>query len=193
MPLIDYPDIEELDDRTRGILEEMRTERGEIPSFPQLLASNPAIFEATIGQFREVVYGGEVPPALKQLAFVVVSQENECPYCAATHGDELVNAFDLPESYLDAIADAEYDRFTTRQQAVAEFARQGAIDPKRISEDYIADLRDAGFDDGDIVELLTVVAQAMFANTIADAMNLHPTDQSPALEQFYSTVVRAGE
>lgn len=193
MPLIDYPDIEELDDRTRGILEEMRTERGEIPSFPQLLASNPAIFEATIGQFREVVYGGEVPPALKQLAFVVVSQENECPYCAATHGDELVTAFDLPESYLDAIADAEYDRFTTRQQAVAEFARQGAIDPKRISEDYIADLRDAGFDDGDIVELLTVVAQAMFANTIADAMNLHPTDQSPALEQFYSTVVRAGE
>lgn len=187
MPLIDYPDVATLDEQSRGMLEQMQTDRNEIPSFPHMLANNPAILEATSGQFFEVMYAGDLEPDLKQLAFVAVSQENDCPYCAASHGDELVNDFGLPETHLDAIADRDYAQFSDRERAVAEFARQGAIDPKRITENHVADLRDVGFDEADIIELLTVVAQAAFANTIADALNIHPSDQSVELGQFYTT------
>lgn len=184
MPLIDYPDVAELDEQTRGMLEEMPTD-DVIPSFPHMLANNPAILEATSVQFFEVMFGGDLEPDLKQLAFVVVSQENECPYCAATHGSDLVNDFGLPETRLEAIAEGDYTEFTDRQRAVAEFARQAATDPKRITEDHVEALRAAGFDDADVLELTTVVAQAAFATTIADAMNIVPSHQSPDLEQYY--------
>lgn len=187
MPLIDYPDVAELDDGTRELLEKMSNDRNEIPSFPHMLANNPAILEATPGQFFEVIYGGDLDPELKQLAFVVVSQENECPYCAASHGDELVNDLGVPDTHLDAIAERDYGRFTDRRRAVAEFARHGASDPKRITADHVAALREVGFNEADVIELLTVVAQAAFANTIADALNIHPSDQSRVLEQFYTT------
>lgn len=184
MPLIDYPDPDELDAQTRELLQSTRTERGDIPSFTQMLANSPPVLEAALGQFGEVIHGGNLEVPLKQLAFVLVSQENECAYCVATHGDELVNTFGLPETVLGAIAEGNYSELTDRQRAVAEFARQGAIDPKQVSDDHIAALRAVGFDDGDVIELLTVVAQAAFANTIVDAMNIVPSHQSRALEQY---------
>jgi uncharacterized peroxidase-related enzyme len=185
MPLIDYPDLDEIDEQTREMLEGTRTERGEIPSFTQMLANNPPVFEAALGQFGEVMYGGTLDVDLKQLAFVVVSQENECAYCAATHGDELVNAFGLSETHLEAIAERDYAAFTERQRTVAEFAHKGATNPKRITEDHVEALQAAGFDDADVIELTTVVAQAAFAKTIADAMNIFPSHQSSKLEQYY--------
>lgn len=185
MPLIDYPVPEELDDETRAILERTRNPRDEIPAFPRMLANNPNVLKASLAQFAEVMYGGELEPDLKQLAFVVVSQENECAYCAASHGDELVNAFGQPVARLEAIADGDHTELSDRERAVVAFARQGATDPKRVNTEHLEALRAAGFDDAAIIELLAVVAQASFANTIADVMNMLPGDQSPDLERYY--------
>lgn len=185
MPLIDYPDVEEFDGETRGMLEQAENERGEIPSFPHILANNPAILGAALGQFGEVMYGGNLEPDLKQLAFVTVSQANECAYCAASHGAELVNAFGLPAAQLEEIAEGDYSELTDRQRAVVEFAHQSAVDPKRVSAEHVEALRSVGFDDADVLELVAVVAQAAFANTIVDVLNVLPSDQSAELEGYY--------
>lgn len=185
MPLIDYPVLEELDDETREILNRTRNSRGEIPAFPRMLANNPDVLKAALGQFGEVMYGGELEPDLKQLAFVVVSQVNESAYCAASHGDELVNAFGHPAARLEAIAEDEHADLSDRERAVAAFARQCATDPKRVSAEHLDALRTVGFENADIIELLAVVAQASFANTVADAMHIVPDDQSQELERYY--------
>ncbi len=185
MPLIDYPDLDDIDKSTAELLDQSRNDRGQIPSFPHLLAKHPALLGPALGQFSEVMYGGDLEPDLKQLAFVAVSQENECAYCAASHGGELVNAFGLEMTQLEALARNDYSQLTPRQRAVAEFAHEGATDPKRITDEHIEALREVGFDDRDVIELLAVVAQAAFANTIVDAMNILPSDQSPDLNQYY--------
>lgn len=185
MPLIDYPVLEELDGEARDVLDRARNPDGEIPAFPRMLANNPDVLKAALGQFAEVMYGGNLPPDLKQLAFVVVSQTNESTYCAASHGEELVNSFGHTAARLEALAEHDHTGLGDRERAVAAFARQGATDPKRMSAEHLDALRAVGFDDADIIELLAVVAQASFANTIADAMHMRPGDQSPQLEQYY--------
>lgn len=191
MPLIDYPVLEDLDGETRDVLDGVRNPDGEIPAFPRMLANNPDVLKAALGQFAEVMYGGNLPPDLKQLAFVVVSQANECAYCAASHGEELVTAFGQPLARLEAVAEHDHRGLGDRERAVAVFARQGATDPKRMDAEHLEALRGVGFDDADIIELLAVVAQASFANTIADAMHMLPGDQSPQLEQYYPRPVPA--
>ncbi len=188
MPLIDYPALEELEAKTREILERTGNEQGQVPSFPHMLSNNPAVLEACLGQFAEIMYGGNVGLDLKQLAFVVVSQENRCAYCAASHGDQLVNALGLPTTYLEAIAEGDYAEFTDRQRAVAEFARQAATDPKRVTEAHLDALKAVDFDDADVIELVAVVAQAAFANTFVDVLNVMPGDESEELEQYYPKV-----
>lgn len=185
MPLIDYPNLDELDEKTREMLDRSRTDAGDVPSFPHMLANNPAILVAALGQFGEIMYGANLEPDLKQVAFVVVSQTNECAYCAASHGAELVNAFGLPDDQLDAIQTGDYAGLSDRQRAVAAFARQAALDPKRISASHIESLQAVGFDDSDVLEITAVVSQAAFANTLVDALNVHPSDQSAELARYY--------
>lgn len=185
MPLIDYPDLTEVDEQTAELLDRSRSDSGDLPSFPHMLANNPSVLGAALGQFGEIMYGGGLPPNEKQLAFVVVSQANECAYCAASHGQELVNAFGLPVTQLEAIAAGDYTELTDRQRAIVEFARQGAVDPKRVTDGDVVALREVGFNDADVMELVAVLAQATFANTIVDVLNVLPSDQSPELARYY--------
>lgn len=184
MTLIDYPDLDDLDDQTVELLKRSRTDRGVIPAFTRMLAHDPAVLGPALGQFGEVVYGGRLEPDLTQLAFVVVSQANACAYCTATHGAELVNAFGLETAQLEALAAGKDTDLTDRQRAVAALARQAARDPEGITHDHVEDLYDVGFDDADVVELVAVVAQAAFANTFADALDIRPGDESPELAQY---------
>lgn len=187
MALIDYPELAECDDETRAILSQFRSEHGEIPAFPRMLANKPAVLKAAVGQFGEVMFGGNLDPTLKQLAFVVVSQQHASAYCAATHGESLAGGLGLSASQVTEIAAGDESALTERQRAVAAFARRVAADPKAVSAADLKALRAVGFDDADIVELIAATAQANFANTVADATGITPDDESPRLWAYSPT------
>lgn len=156
-----------------------------------MIAGNPEVLSAALGQFGALMFGGRLDPALKEVAFVVVSQEHECAYCAATHGSALVNAFGLPEATLQALARRDDAALTDRQRAVARFARQVANDPKGVGAEHFEALGDVGLDTAELIELVAVVAQSCFANTIADATGMTPGDESPDLDRYYPLPTRA--
>lgn len=181
MALIDYPDPAECDEQTRAILSQFGNEHGEIPAFPRMLANKPAVLHVAVAQFGEVMFGGDLDPTLKQLAFVVVSHHNASAYCAATHGEQLAHGLGLSASQVAEIAAGDDSALTERQRAVAAFARRVASAPRAVGAADVAALRAAGFDDADVVELVAVTAQANFANTVADATGITPGDESPRL------------
>lgn len=187
MALIDYPDLAECDDETRAILSQFRNEHGEIPAFPRMLANKPALLKAAVGQFGEVMFGGDLDPMLKQLAFVVVSQQNASAYCAATHGEQLASGLGLSASQVTEIAAGDDSALTERQRAVAAFARRVASDSSAVSAADLETLRAVGFDEVDVVELVAATAQANFANTVADATGITPDDESPRLWAYSPT------
>lgn len=185
MPLIDYADTDKLDEKTRQMLSRAELPDGTIPAFARMMANNPEVFGVAMGQFSTVMFGGSVDVGLKQLAFVTVSQVNDSPYCAATHGQQLVEALGYPMANLEALAAGDDSAFTEEQRAVVEFARQAATDPHEVSDKHITALREAGFDKAGIVELLAAVAQASFANTIVETIEIVPADENPDLTRYY--------
>jgi len=177
MALIDYVDPDAADDATRELLRADADTYGRPSLFARAVANDPDALAARSEYHRRLVADGDLDTRTCELAYLAVSVANECPYCVASHAETLVERVGLPEADVDALAAGDLSGFDRRERAAVEFARRTARDPKRVDEAHLEALREAGFDDALIVRLVMVVAAAVAANTVADALSLHPGDR----------------
>lgn len=178
MALLEYlePDaIEERfdSDRTDELLEPF--DMGGPSLMRRVLAHNPHVIDIW-HEYVEALYEGNIDKYLVEYARTAASVTNECEYCANGHGEILRQKYDHSTDEVVAIREENFADFTETEEAVIRFAKQATADPRRVSESHVDALRDAGFSDGDIVELLVLTANAVASNTINDSLNIHHTD-----------------
>lgn len=181
MALIDYVDPAEASDRVRELLERPVSTSGSL--LRPMLANHPPLLEAQLGYHERLMADGNLDRELKELVGVVVSQANDCDYCVSSHREKL-HTLGLSPAALQAVDQADYDGLTERERVVAEFAERAATDPHRVGESDLEALRGVGLDDQDILEVLGVVAMFMAANTLANALSIHPADRDVGLEAY---------
>lgn len=181
MALLDYVDSEDASERAREVLAAHASERGSL--LRPMLARHPPLLEAQMGYHDRLMTGGNLDRELKELVGVVVSQANACDYCASSHREKL-HTLGLSADALAAVGDGSFDGLAERERAVARFAEQAATDAHRVGEADIEALRAVGLDDQDVLEVLGVVAMFMAANTLANALSIHPTDRDVGLEAY---------
>lgn len=184
MARIDYVDEEDVSDEVREMLLDYKEEHGERSMMRESLANHPPLLEAITVCFDNLMRTGTLDRELKEVIAVVVSQTNECDYCAASHRESLVEVVGLPTDRFDAIKAEEFEELPERYRAAAEFAQQVAANPNRVTDDHFETLRDAGFTDQNIVELLGVVGLFMFVNTYGIALNMRASDRDETLPTY---------
>jgi len=172
MALLEYVDPDSED------LPEYESDSGELSLFRAVLLNNPTVLQRRLDYSGWLRNEGELDRELKELAHVVTDRTNECEYCTDAHTQNLVDVFGFSEERIAAIENREFDSFDARERAVMEFAEQVTEDPKRVREAHIEALREVGFTDGDVVELLALVTSAISANAMMDALNVHPADRA---------------
>lgn len=120
---------------------------------------------------------------------VYVSQLNRCTYCFDHHLAGMTRLLDDPER-ASAIRNAiESDdlsvSFDDKEVAGLEYVARLTLQPSELGEADIENLRDAGFDDGEILEVNQVAAYFSYANrtvlglginTEGDDIGLSPGD-----------------
>lgn len=185
MPLLDYVSPDDTDDHIRELLAEWSSEYDKRSLLREVLSNNPDVLRAWSQYFHALMHEGNLEPELKEYARTAVSQANRCQYCASSHGETMVETYGIPEERVRAIAEDDFTDFSDRERVVVEFAKQIATDPKRVSERHIDDLLQAGFEESDVIELLVVSTNAIAANTVADALNVHPEDRGDDLNSYY--------
>ena len=187
MALLDYvpPDVE--DERIQKLFEADADLYGRPSLFARMMAHNPSVLEARQEYVGSLVESGILDATEAELAYVAVAAENECSYCVASHTERLVEHVGMSRDRVDAIVTGEEieAEFSEREQAIVSFAREAASDPKRVSDHDLKRLRDVGFDDEDIIELVTIAGAAVSANVITDTLNVLLQDQT-ALEEYES-------
>jgi len=177
MALLEYVRPADAEGRARELLETYRDEHGESALFNEALAHNPDFLAARFDYAARVLESGRVDRELKEFVFVVVSMANDCEYCVGDHRNEFVERFGGDEAELALVAAGEFEALDGRKQALARFAHQVATDPKRVGESHLEALRALGYDEADIVEILACATLAVSANTIVDALSIHPVDR----------------
>ena len=131
----------------------------------------PHSMEAHMGMYKKVLHhtSNSLPKWYLEAIGVYVSWLNECHYCVQHHFEGLVTELDGLRSNADLIKSSfsEGDftsAVSTREAAGLKYAGLLTQQPSHIQESDVAALREAGYDDGEILEINQVTSYFNYAN-----------------------------
>ena len=153
----------------KTLYEQIEKKMGAVPNIFTGMANSPVLLKAYL-KLDELIEGGTLSPTEQDMARLVVSQYNGCSYCLAAHTRTGVSK-GLSEEEIKAV---RRGRPTDDQhQALVTFVRRilesrGAVDTADLQS-----FRDAGYSDGQVCEVITLIGQKMMSNYFN---HVHQTD-----------------
>ncbi|KAB8189926.1 carboxymuconolactone decarboxylase [Lysobacter maris] len=153
---------------SRPTLEAIKGAFGVVPNMFATVAQSPAALAALWGSFG-ALGGGRLPAALGEQIAVAVANRNECGYCLAAHTALGRKAGVSAEAMAQAQTGHSDDPATA---AALAFALKVVERRAQVDDADVQVLRDAGFDDEAIVEILAHVALNLFTNYVNVAFDV---------------------
>ena len=150
----------------RALLADIQQAFGATPNMFRAVAHSPAALRSLWGAFA-ALGGGVLPAPLAEQIAVAVAERNACDYCLAAHtalGRKAgVSAEAMAAAQLGQSADP-------RTAAALRFALALVERRGQVGESDVLGLRDAGYSDEEIVEILAHVALNLFTNYVNIAL-----------------------
>jgi len=156
---------------TRTLLEQVQAAFGVTPHMFRATANSPAALQAMWGFFG-ALGRGTLPARLGEQIAVAVADRNDCHYCLAAHTALGRKA----GASADEMAAAQMGESSDPRTAAAlRFALQLIERRGQVDAGHVQALRDAGFDDAQVVEVIAHVALNLFTNYLNVALDV-PVD-----------------
>ena len=170
MTRVPLQDPTEATGRTKEVFDRVAGYYGMVPTLQQALAPLPettnALWDLSLATMKEGTLGEE----LKRAIFVVTAAAGECDYCTAAHMLALFRFGWSVEDCTAIVDGATSERLDAKGNAALEFARVVAARPAAVTDEMVEALRDVGWTDAEIVEIVTTVALLKYTSTVATAL-----------------------
>ncbi len=157
----------------RQLLDQIHGAFGATPNMFRAVANSPAALQSMWGSFG-ALGGGTLGAKLGEQIAVAIADRNDCSYCLAAHTALGRKAGATSEEMTAAQAGLSDDPQTA---AALTFALAVVNNRGHIDADDVAAVRAAGFEDGQIVEIVAHVALNLFTNYVNVAFDV-PVDFS---------------
>ena len=172
---LSVPNEQTLPDDIQTIFADMRAKPGFVPNVYQAYSLRPQQLRGFIALYDAIMTEASgLTKAEREMIAVAVSAQNHCFYCLTSHGAVLrIRAKD--EVLADTIAaNFRAANLTPRQRAMLDLAVKVTVDSASVSDQDIAALRDHGFLDEDIMDIIQTAALFNYSNRVASALDLRP-------------------
>ncbi len=150
-------------EESRPVLEGLKKAIGMVPNLYATVAHSPAALKGYLA-FWEALGGGKLSKREAELLALHVSELNGCSYCLSAHTALAARAGASPE---DAAAAREGQSQSRREKALFALARRIVRTGGARAGRELAEAREAGLTDGEIVEVIAHVAARVFTNATA--------------------------
>lgn len=179
--------------RLKILYDRIRSPDGQIDNIMQAHSLRPHTMDGHMALYKQVLHhaSNSLPKWFLEAVGFYVSVLNSCAYCAEHHFAgmaRLIGDAARAEAIRAACeADDPAAAFEGAELAAMNYARALTRDTGSLSEANIVQLRDAGMDDGEILELNQVTAYFAYANrtvlglgvnTQGEVLGLSPGDNS---------------
>jgi len=177
--------------RLRALYERLQGPGGRIDNIMKVHALRPHTLDGHMSLYRSVLHhqGNRLPRDWLETLGVYVSHLNRCSYCVEHHFaglrkllDDDVRAHQIREALESGELAGAFDE---REQAMLRYARELTRQPPSVVQGQVEALREAGLEEGEILEVNQVVAYFAYANrtalglgvtTAGEALGLSPGD-----------------
>lgn len=180
MPRLKPIESESSTGQVKELLDGVSRKLGMVPNMMRTMANAPAVLSGYL-QFSGALNRGTLPAKVREQIALAVAEANGCQYCLAAHSavGKMVGLT------ADQIRDSRHgSAVDPKTDALIRFARKVVAGRGRIGDADLRPVRDAGFDDGVIAEVVAAVALDLFTNyfnIVADTEVDFP--EAPALGQ----------
>jgi len=152
------PDLAE--GRARALLGAVKSRLGGVHNMMKTMANAPALLEGYLA-FSGALAKGVLPGAVREQLALSVSQANGCEYCVSAHTYLGKHAGLRPEQIAAAREGVSTDEKT---QAALSLAQNLVEHRGDVSDEQLADARQAGLSDAEIAEVVGHVALSTLTN-----------------------------
>lgn len=160
MSRIAIPSLDDAPEASRPALDAVRKQLGVVPNLFRLVASSPAALAAFTG------FNGALARTLdvktRERIALAVAQVNGCDYCLSAHSYLGLNLARIsPE---EIALNRKGGSSDPKADAAVRFAVRVTQARGHVADADIAAVREAGFTDGQLVEIVALVAENSFTN-----------------------------
>ena len=153
--------IDAAPEAAQPLLKQVETQLGSAPNLFRLVANSPAALEGYLG-LSGALGKGRLPAATRERIALATAQFNGCGYCLSAHTYLGTN---LAKLSAEEIAANRAGRSTdAKADAAVRFALRVLEARGRVADTDLAAVRAAGYDDGQIVEIIQHVALNVWTN-----------------------------
>ena len=172
MPWIETVPYAQSSGRLRQLYDRVKGPDDNVDNIMMMHSLRPHSMEGHMTLYKYVLHhsANTVPKAFLETIGVWVSLLNRCDYCVEHHFAGLRRLLgDDPRSTAIRTAletgEIEAGPFEAREQLALRYAEALTRDPSSVTEAMVANMRTAGYDDGQILEINQVTAYFAYANS----------------------------
>lgn len=163
MSRISIPSVETSLEASKPLLSAVNKQLGVVPNLMKLVGHSPAALEGYLS-LNGALAKGKLSVQLRERIALTIAEYNACDYCLSAHDYLGRNVAKISDAEISAARDA--DSADARTKAALQFALRVAEARGRVAEtDYVA-VREAGFDEAEIIEIVSQVALNVLTNYI---------------------------
>ena len=171
MPWIDTIDYEDATDKLKRLYDRVKGPGNNVDNIMMMHSLRPHSMEGHMAIYKNVLHhsGNTVPKWFLETLGVWVSSLNACAYCVDHHyaGLRRLLADDAKSDAIRAaidkcdIASAPLEE---KQKLAMAYAEDLTRNPGAMTQDLVTQMRNAGYSDGEILEINQVTAYFSYAN-----------------------------
>jgi len=152
--------------------------RGKVSNVLKVHSQNPAALKEHLDLYDVVLFGSSpLSRADREAIAVVVSAANECDYCVRHHAEAL-QAYWRDEARVQQLADdhTALDKLDDQLYVACDLATKLTVSPGAMSEADVHTLRDAGWSDRAVLDIVLVTSYFNFVNRITNSLGVEATE-----------------
>lgn len=149
----------------KALFDAIQGQLGMVPNFLKVFANSPAALKAFLG-LHSIAGDGSLDPQTRERIALALAQQNSCEYCLSAH-----TAIGR-KAGLDGAEIAANRAGTSRDEKAAvavRFARSLVAHTGEVTTEEIMEMRNAGYSESDIVEVITHVGMNILTNLLGKA------------------------
>lgn len=153
---------------SQPLLLSLQKQIGSVPNLFRAVANSPAALEGFLG-LSGALAKGKLPAPTRERIALAIAEVNACRYCLSAHTYLAKHVAKLDESEIDA--NRRGGSNDPIANAAVRFAVKVATERGHVADADVKELKAAGYDDGQVVEIVLHVAINTWTNYLNEVVN----------------------